>query len=311
MHNDTIKVANKIITADVLLQIFEKMHSELLGCDEIYADEVKKNEGLDYREKKWTLKSYSGSLKFDINFHDDTSAVIDDYDYFISVFNKRLSEIKSVYVTYGIYYWEESGLNDYQDKCIHQRITMYIRENAADIDSTLSSNSNIMIDTYNFIKEKILTAPKKYNKIIKNKFKIIMTIEFAVGLIPAMVVALLLLFYSPLRTIFTNGIILYPIANILLGFLFGQVLYSGKMAKLYENISPERVYAGYNKSTYKSIYKDDIKDYTEKSEILIGKNYNNLRDRKTIKKLYNKYKKYLPIELLIIIVISIIVLVIK
>lgn len=307
MHNDTIKVANKIITKDVLLEIFEKMHSELIGCNEIYEEEVKKNEGLNYKEKQWTLKNYSGSLKFDVNFHDDTSAVIDDYDYFISVFNKRLSEIKSVYVTYSIFYWEESGLNDFQDKCIHQKITMYIRENAADIDSILSSKSSIMVDTYSFIKEKILTAPKKYNKIIKNKFRIIMTIEFAVGFIPAIILSIFMLFSSSMRSIFTNGMVLYPAATILLGFLFGQVLYSGKMAHLYENISPERIYAGYNKSTYKSIYKDDIKDYTEKSEILIGKNYNNLKDRKTIKKLYNKYKKYLPIELLIILIMSIVV----
>ena len=39
MYNDTIKVANKIITADDLLEIFEKMHLELLECNKKYENE--------------------------------------------------------------------------------------------------------------------------------------------------------------------------------------------------------------------------------------------------------------------------------
>ena len=309
MHNDTIKVANKIITADDLLEIFEKMHLELLECNKKYENEKLKNQNLDYDQQVWTLKDYSGTLKFSVDFHDDTSSTFDDYDYFISIFNTRLHEIKSIIVSYYIMYWEQD--KSYDSEYFHQKIDMYIREESAEIDSDLSSKSNLMVDVYNLIKNKILNAPEKYDSTIKNKNKIMLTIEFAIGFILSIIVMTILLLLPTLRNIFANSYVLYPIANILLGLLFGSLFCSSKLSHLYSNISPERVYAGYNESTYESIYKDDIKDYKEKSEILIGKNSNNMKYRNEINELYNKYKKYIPYELLIILLISVIVIFLK
>ena len=70
----------------------------------------------------------------------------------------------------------------------------------------------------------------------------------------------------------------------------------------------KKKYVGYDSTNYRSIYKDDIDKYVQTSEILIGKNVDNLKCRDKIMKYYNKYKKYIPIELGVLVFISILVL---
>ena len=58
----------------------------------------------------------------------------------------------------------------------------------------------------------------------------------------------------------------------------------------------------------KSIYKDDTNEYLSKGEIIIGKNTKNIKKRKEIIKMEKKYNGYIPIELFILVIISIFVL---
>ena len=60
----------------------------------------------------------------------------------------------------------------------------------------------------------------------------------------------------------------------------------------------------------KSIYKDDIEKFTGTSEIIIGKNINNLRNRKEILDMEEKYSKFIPYELLAILITSIVVVIV-
>ena len=68
---------------------------------------------------------------------------------------------------------------------------------------------------------------------------------------------------------------------------------------------PEKKYAGY--SDGKAVYKDDIDKFVETSEILIGKKVNNLTHRTRINEEYNKYKKFIPTELIILLVATVVV----
>ena len=84
----------------------------------------------------------------------------------------------------------------------------------------------------------------------------------------------------------------------------GGTIFGGKLDRLYSTIVPDKKYAGYDTTNYKSIYKDDIDDYVQKSEIIIGKNINNVKNRKEIEELEIKYSKYIPIEMIAILVLS-------
>lgn len=167
MYNDTIKVANKIISYEDLFEIFSKMQEKLLHYQKINDIEEKKNKMLEYNYQNWTFKDNGSRLTFDVNFTDDTSVSFDNYNNFISIFNNRLNEIKYIYVHYAINYTVD--LEGQKSEWYNQHINMTIYEDRMDIDVSLSSKDDKINDIYELIKSKILNAPPKYDKVIQKK----------------------------------------------------------------------------------------------------------------------------------------------
>lgn len=306
MYNDTIKVANKIISYDDLFDIFSKMQEKLVHYRKISANEEMQNRMLEHHYQKWTFKDEGCSLKFDVNFYDDTNISFDNYNNFISIFHNRLHEIKSIWIRYNLSY--SATTMDGKTEYYRQHIYMNIYETKADIEVSLNSSDNKMEDIYELIKNKVLNAPVKYDKVIRKKSMINTVVGLAIGFIPALVISTLLLFVPTIRQVFAASYVLYPICSLVLAFLIGGTIGSTKLDRLYKNITPEQKYAGYDSDSGKSIYKDDIDKYVETSEILIGKNVDNLQCRKEIIANYDKYKKYIPYEISVMLLLSIITL---
>lgn len=306
MYNDTIKVANKIITDKNLFEIFALMNEKLVSFKKTYQMEEAQNRMLEYNYQKWTFKDNGSSLSFDVNFYDDTNIKFDNYNNFLAIFNSRLHEIKSIWVNFRLSYMKTSpeSSNDWYN----QHINMSIYENKADIDVSLSSADNRIDDVYNLIKNIVLNAPPKYDTVIKKKSKINTVVGLAIGFIPSLVISTILLFVPAIRQIFAASYVLYPVCCLILAFFIGGTMGSAKLDRLYKSISPEQKYAGYDSTNYKSIYKDDIDSYVQSSEILIGKNIDNLKCREDIMNYYTKYKTYIPYEIGVMVLLSIITL---
>ena len=302
MYNDSIKVANKIITAEDLEEIFVKMNEKLLYYQNLSVKEEARNQGIESYNRVFSYKDRGSNLKVTVNFHDNTTIKFDRYDEFITIFHQRLEEIKDMFVVFCLNYeTRELGRGTTWE---NQHIWIY--ENQMNIDVSLSSTDHKMDDVYELIKTKILNAPEKYDRTIKRKSRIIMTVGFAIGIIPAIVFVTLLLLVKEIRLFFSSTIILYPICTTLLGLGLGTTIGSVQISSLYSKISPRKVYAGHNDKG--SIYKDDIEEFTKKGEILIGRNVDNLEIRNQIEKMNQKYKKWIPIELGLILILSIILL---
>ena len=309
MYNDTITVSNKIITSEDLVDIFTKMNEQLNHYRKVNDNEEQRNRMLDHKYEKWSFKDSHSNLNFSINFYDSTEIKFDNFNNFISIYNRRLGEIKSIYVHYNLYY---STKEEEQDSIYYQQsISMYIYEDSMEVTVALNSKDKKMDDIYELIKNKVLKAKPKYDRIIKKKKMISYIISLAIGLIPGLIISTLLLLVEPIRNIYINGIITYPLVSLIISFTIGTIITTNILDPYYEKISPRRVYDYYDTNKSKSVYKDDIKDFTSKSEILIGKNTNNLKCRKKIKKMYKKYKKILPYEIGIMLIISLLVIVIK
>ena len=73
-----------------------------------------------------------------------------------------------------------------------------------------------------------------------------------------MIIAILLLFVPVVNNIFFKGYVVYPIVAIFLAYMIGSMFSSSKLDKYYNPIMPNKKYAGYDSTNYKSIYKDDI-----------------------------------------------------
>lgn len=304
MYNDTVKVANKIITYKDLEEIFVKIYEEIEMCEKQAKLEIVQNEKYEREYQTWTLKNYSYTFKVDVNFYDDTNISFDNYYNFMSIFNSRLHEIKNFYLRYYCYYYRQNQRQP--DKYISQYIIMDVCEEKMKITVDLNSEDKIMNQVYDVIKQKVLSAPEKYDRIIRKKSSIYNKVGFAIGFIPSSIILSLLFFVPSIRQIYGISYIGFPIACVLLAFWIGNTFCGGKLDKLYKNIIPEKKYAGYDSTNHRSTYEDDIDKYIETSEILIGKNIDNLKDRTEIKNIEEKYSKYIPIEIIVLIFLSII-----
>ena len=305
MYNDTIQVANKIITVKSLIDIFSLMNERMIYYKKIAEMEERNNKVLSYSYQKWTFKDYGSALTFKVNFYDDTNIKFDNYNQFLSVFQNRLSEIKSImvsfYLNYIVFSPEESR------KHYLQHINMNIYETKMNIDVSLSSEDKKIDDIYDFIKSIVLKAPIRYDDLIRKRKFIYVVVDFAMGFIPAFVLTLLLLFIPSILQAFAASYILYPICCLFLTFFIGSILGSVKLDYLYKSIIPSKKYFGYDMNKHKSIYKDDMDKYLQTSEILIGRNSDNLKCRKQIFQCYSMYKKFIFIEVIVLIVMSMLV----
>lgn len=307
MYNDTIKAANKIITDEDLIEIFSLMNENIIHYQKISKKEQIKNNEIPYSERTWTFKDNESKLKFNVNFYDDTVITFDNYNNFITIFNTRLHEIKHIEVIYKMSYSKKEYAGQ-EINYFYNSIIMYIYENKMRIELSLNSKDRTTDAIYNFIKKKILSAPEKYDNVIRKKKKINTIVGLTIGFIPALIITTLLLFVPVIRNIFAESYVLYPICCLFLAFFIGTTLGANILDNLYKNISPSKKYAGYDWKNNEKIFKDDMETYLSTSEILIGKNVDNVKNRNRIMEYYNKYKKILPFELLLLIIISIIVL---
>lgn len=305
MYGDTIKVANKIITDKDLEDIFFKMFEEMEMCQNQCKTETMQNEKYEIENQNWTVKDYSGTFKVDVNFYDDTCIHFDNFQNFMSIYNIRLHEIKNFYLRCHVSYWRK--IQGQQQTLISQYINMDVYEQRMNIEVKLDSEDKIMNPVYDFIKQKILAAPEKYDRVIKKKSSITNKIGFAIGAIPTIILLTLLAFVPFIRQIYAMTYLVYPLVCLSVSFLIGNTFCTGKLNRLYKNIVPEQKYAGFDSTNCKSMYKDDIDKYIETSEILIGKNVENLKNRNEIKELEEKYSKYIPKEIIVILVLSLIV----
>ena len=307
MHNDTIKVANKIITADCIYEILQRMNDDIIKYQQLEKQEAIQNERYEREYQHWTVKDFSGSMSASFNFYDDTTVRVDNYNEIITIYNNRLEEIRNMDVGCSYSY---TIMGDGHNEYVHQRIDLLIYEQKMNIDVKLSSADTIMNDLYQMIKDRILTAPPRYDEVIKKKTSITNKIGFAVGFIPATILAFLPIFIESVRKFYGMTFVVYPILVIILAFVIGNTIMASKLGHLYKSIAPEKKYAGYDAKRGSSIYKDDIDKYVEQSEIHIGHNANALRCREEIKELDEKYSHFIPMELLILGVISIVVILI-
>ena len=81
--------------------------------------------------------------------------------------------------------------------------------------------------------------------------------------------------------------------------LIGNILGYPIMMGLYRNILPRAKYSHYSRSSHKSVYVDNIEDFTSHNEVQIGDFANNGKNRELIEKIYKITSKIILIQILI------------
>ncbi|MBR4671986.1 MAG: hypothetical protein IKO78_02145 [Bacilli bacterium] len=304
MSTDRMGLANKILTSDDLFEIFSKMNETISRYKKISAIEESRNATLDYSYQEWSFKDNSSKLEFTVDFYDNTNVKYDKFDSFLTVYNTRLEEIKRIDVYFCLSY---DVTQEHTKKFHYHSINLYITETDLSVSYNIDDSDNKVEEVYNLIKNKIVNAKEKYDYVVKNKTKIATIIALAIGLMPAIVITTLGIFVPQLKELYTRGYVLYPIACFVIAFVVGGTIESYMLDKYFKHIVPDKKYAYYDANKGKSVYKDDIEKFTSTSEILIGKNVNNVECRTKIKEAYDKYKGLVPIEVAIVLIMSLVI----
>ena len=165
--------------------------------------------------------------------------------------------------------------DEYEDKI---RLNVY--------SNNLESEANIFKNELTNI---INTCEPRYNKIVKYSKFIIQTFCITIGLILSYIIyGILLVNMDNLDSIFVeyleNKYVLI-IGQWLVAIILGNVVSYGIIYSLYKLILPKVKYSGYNSSN-KSIYKEDINEFIEHSEIQLGRFSTASNLRKNIEKTY-------------------------
>lgn len=305
MYNDKLDVSNKIIKSDDILSFFDQINEIVNSIKKEHEIEEKKNEIIDFSYQTWKYRFLSVRFNFFLNFTDNTEIRFDNYNNFRGIFVNRLTEIKSCTMNVNINYSEKS-VNDN----INNSIRLYFTPDKMELDLSFSSRNNIFEEPYNFFKNVISNADVKYDRIIKKKSSIINSVALAKGLIPSIIIVSLLTFTNnDVKEVFKSTMVLFPFVIVFLGFFLGNVFGVSKLYSLYNSLIPDKKYSYYDSNSHKSVYKDDIDSYVSKSEILVGKNTDNLLKRNEIGRIYDKYIMYIPLEIFVTLIISVIVVV--
>ena len=309
MYNESINTNNKIISTDLLMNIFSRMN-EIKKSYTFKAEKEEQTYNSLSCENQINMKrqynNYVSNFSFTVNFYDSTTITIDSYENFMSVFNSRLHEIKSIISNFSINYF------DVNNRSCSNSIGLMIYENSFDINIAIDNSNSEMTDLFNYIKNSIYEAPEKYDYVMKNKSKICFSYTSALGNIVGIVLSTILICLPPVFSIVTSGYwILYPICCLILGYFMGTIIFSNTMNSLYKNIDMEKIYDGYDPNTFESRYKSDKQSYVNSSEVIIGKNIDNLSNRIKIKELYTDKKKYIKFELMAIAFITLVLAIIQ
>ncbi len=303
--NNSEEIKNKIITYETLKDIFYKLNDVFSYWINVYKNEEQKNKMVAYNYQRWSFKNTGSEFTFNVHFKDNSRMRFEKFENFIGILETRLEEIEGINTFLNLSYAVDDGN---MHKLYHQTINLTMYENEVKIRANLDSNDRKLEEVYNYIREQINSSQDRYDDVIRNKNKIKLTTGIAIGFIPSIILSTLLILVASVKELFKESFVMYPVIVLFLTYFFGMIIGNSIFENLYKNINPKQKYIGYDSSNHRSMYKDDIDKYRDSSEVLIGKNINNIKDRKEIIDIYNKYKIFISKELIILLICSLIIL---
>ncbi len=147
---------------------------------------------------------------------------------------------------------------------------------------------------------------ERFNKTIKLRQLRIQSFSIVVGLILSYILYLLLSInrsaLNPVMVTYLSNKYLIVFGQWFLAILLGNLFGCWYILSIYKPLLPNTRYAGYDYSSSKSIYKDDIDEYVKHSEIHIGQFWDAAQRRSKIEKIYKITNKIILVQLLISIV---------
>ena len=275
------KVVNKQISIKSIIDVANYIEDYKERYDKIFQDEENKNKGKSFGEKNYDYENGYTRLEYTIEFHNGKRITESDYNWFVGNLNNTRI-IKEICISLSIAYNSKSNGSKYNDirNSIHANVEfrdcgMKLKYSDVTINIDTTNQENEAHNIYSTIMNTLEDNPDRYDKTIKSRKIRIQSFTISVGIILSYILYVVLLINKnklpgDILNYLSNKYVLI-FGQWFVAILLGNAFSYWYILTVYKPLLPETKYAGYDRSTYKSKYKDDIDDYVEHSEVHFGK----------------------------------------
>lgn len=302
------KVVNKQITLKSIIDVANYMEDYKEDYIRKFELDENKNKNIPFGEKVLEYENGNAEIRYTIEFHNGKTITETDYNWFIGNINEP-EIIKGIIIDLSVSYFSNASRNSNNE---YNRINAYIefqdcgmnlKYSDASVSVETTNKENEAHNIYSEIMNILESNEDRYNKTLKYRKVRMQCFTISIGIILSYILFIVLKInkeqLSPMIADYMNNKYFLVFGQWFIAILLGNVFSYWYILSVYKPLLPEAKYAGYNSSTYKSVYKDDIEEYLEHSEVHFGKFWDAEKRRNKIEKIYKVTNKIVLIQLMI------------
>ena len=302
------KVVNKQITLKSIIDVANYMEDYKEDYIRKFELDENKNKNIPFGEKVLEYENGNAEIRYTIEFHNGKTITETDYNWFIGNINEP-KIIKCIIIDLSDSYFSNASRNSNNE---YNRINAYIefqdcgmnlKYSDASVSVETTNKENEAHNIYSEIMNILESNEDRYNKTLKYRKVRMQCFTISIGIILSYILFIVLKInkeqLSPMIADYMNNKYFLVFGQWFIAILLGNVFSYWYILSVYKPLLPEAKYAGYNSSTYKSVYKDDIEEYLEHSEVHFGKFWDAEKRRNKIEKIYKVTNKIVLIQLMI------------
>lgn len=303
------KVVNKQIPIKSIIDVANYLDDYKNRYDNVFEKEEMQNKNLDYSEKNYEHENGSTELRYTVRLVNGKEMTETDYNWFIGMLND-LRVIEEVRLNLRISYYGKQG--NERHNSVYNQISANVEFRDAQHELNYS-DVHVNVQTtnqeseahniYSTIMNTLENNEDRFDKTIKHRKIRMQSLCISVGIVLSYILFVILkINQGNLPTFLAEYLgnkYVIVFGQWFVAILLGNVFAYWYILSIYKPLLPSTKYAGYNRSTYKAQYTDDIDDYLEHSEIHFGKYWDAENRRNKIEKIYKITSKIVLVQLLI------------
>lgn len=295
------KIVNKIVPIETIIEIANYLEDQKDEYSRLFEIDKQKNQDLSYSQQRYEYKGDTPKVQYTIRFKDGREVTEQGYNWFIGMIS-NLSTVAEITIYSNISYSTNYREQDHYEY-MHLYTWVYFGEDTVTLKVNGTNMEEQVYRVHSYLRGVVENNEDRYNKTIKNRKVRIQAFSFSIGIILSYLFYFILLINKAklpeyLLNYMDNKFVLI-IGQWFVAGLLGNIFGFPIMTALYKNIIPKAKYSHYSRQSHKSIYVDNIEDYTSHDEVQIGKFANSRNSRENIEKIYKITSKIVLIQLVI------------
>lgn len=295
------KIINKIIPIETIVEIAGYLEDQKEEYNRLFENEKKQNMNLSYSEQVYQYKGDMSKVQYEIKFKDGKEIKEEDYNWFIGMLD-NLILIEEITFYYHVDY---SSNYENKEHYEYMRLNTWIHfyEDSISLSVDGKNMEEQVYRLHSYLRGVLENNDERYNKTVKNRKFRIQSLCFSIGFVLSYIIYFVLLankakLPQEIASYLNNKyVVIFGqwFISAIIGNMFGFPIMMG----LYRNILPKAKYSHYSRSSHKSVYVDNIEDFTAHDEVQIGQFANNGKNREIIEKIYKITSKIILVQLVI------------